>query len=238
LVAITEGSELRVCEVASGGTRFAYTHGAPITSLAFSLDGRLVAAGSMDAPIFLWDVTGNLSGPALAWGPEVADGVWGNLAADGALGLETIRRVKANPAQALPLLRARLSQPRPDGVVVRKLLGDLGADDFRRRERATHTLAGFGDLIRVELATAYQQATSPEAQNRLSSLLTRLDGMPPDRVRMVRAVEAVEAMDLPEAAALLKEWTNGPEGSLLADEARAALDRRTNDRLLNHSASP
>jgi hypothetical protein len=226
VVAVSVGTDLRVFEVASGGSRFVYSHGALVASLAFSPDGRMVAAASMDAPIFLWDVTGDLSGPALVWGTDAANGIWDNLLADGALALEAVRRLKANPSQAVPLLRARLSQARPDASVVRKLVGDLGADDFRRREQATHTLAGFGDLIRVELATAYQQATSPEAQNRLNSLLNRLDGMPPDRIRMVRAAEAVEGMDVAEATALLKEWTSGPEGSLLADEARAALARR------------
>jgi hypothetical protein len=53
----------------------------------------------------------------------------------------------------------------------------------------------------------------------------RVTARTPARLRLIRAVEAVEGMRTPEAEALLKTWAGGSEGSTLAVEAAAALAR-------------
>jgi WD40 repeat protein len=63
-VAADGRQDVRVWEVASERKRFHFRHDGTITGLAFSPDGRTLAVASKEAPIYLWDVTGELAGPA------------------------------------------------------------------------------------------------------------------------------------------------------------------------------
>jgi RNA polymerase sigma factor (sigma-70 family) len=230
LVAVGQAwyGEVRVWEVASHAERFLFRHAGPVTGLAFAPDGRALAAASKEAPVYLWDVTGNLAGAPPAWDPADADRVWADLASpDAAKAFAGIRRLRGNPTAAVPFLRERTKPPAtPDPDALKMLFADLDAADFGTREKATAALAGHGesvgDVLRAELA----RSASPEARKRLQGLLDRLSAVTPDRLRLVRTAEAVEGMGTPAAGALLTAWAGGAGGSVLAAEATAALARR------------
>jgi WD40 repeat protein len=216
--------ELRVWEVASGVERFVFRHDGPITGLAFSPDGRTVACASKEAPVYLWDVSGDLADPAPDWGASVWDDLGSTSAARA---FRAVRLLRAHPARAVPLLRARTRLPAaPDASRLKQLFADLDSADFRTREKAEAALAGYGEAIRPALEAERARATSLEVRTRVGRLLARLTTMTLDQVRLVRAVEAVEAMTTAEAKALLESWAKGTAGARLAAEARAALARR------------
>jgi hypothetical protein len=225
VVAISIDNTINVYEIASGALRFSHRHATNIHSLAFSPDGRLLAASSSEAPVYLWNTTGDLTDPPPPWDAKLAEQVWADLAGATGPGWRAVRQLRANPVPALALLRERLRQTKPDPGLLSHQLAQLSAADSRARDRATEALKGYGDLIRAELTAEASRATSPEARAGLVGLLNHLDTMTPDRVRVVRAVEAVEGMGTADAIALLREWARGPAGMLLTDEARAALDR-------------
>jgi RNA polymerase sigma factor (sigma-70 family) len=220
--------EVRVWEVASGAQRFFFRHAGQITGLAFSPDGRTLAIASKEAPVYLWDVAGDLAGPAPSWGAAGAARVWGDLAStDAGKAFTAMRRLRAHPADAVPLLRTRTKLPAaPDAGTLKRLFADLDTTEFRTREKATAALAGHGETIRGALEAERGRTKSAEARARLTRLLARLSAATPDQVRLVRAVEAVESMTTAQARALLEAWASGTSGVTLAAEARAALARR------------
>lgn len=218
---------LRVYEVATGSERLALRHEGMIRQLEFSPDGKMLAAASLDAPVYLWDVTGNSTGPALSWDAAITDRVWDDLAAwDGEKAFTAIRQLRASPAHALPFLTARTKLLAPDEPQLKALLASLAADDFQVRERATTTLAEYDDTVRPALEAVLRATKSPEARRRLEGLVNRLDDLTPIRLRLIRVVEAVEGMGTPEADALLAEWASGKAGPTVVAEATAALSRR------------
>jgi RNA polymerase sigma factor (sigma-70 family) len=221
-------TDVRVYEVASGAERFVFKHEGTITGLAFAPNGRTLAAASQEAPIYLWDVTGDLGGAPPAWDATAADKVWDELSSkDAAKAFAAIRLLRANGEKAVALLKDRAKLPAaPDANTLKKLFTDLASEDFPTREKATEALAGFGEVVRKAIEAEFARNESPEAKNRLRDLLTRLDALTPARFRLIRAVEAVEGIDTPEAKALLEAWAGGSAGATLAAEAKAALGRR------------
>jgi len=216
-----------VYEVATGSERFSFRHEGMIRRIVFSPDGKMLAAASRDAPVYLWDLTGNTSGPAPAWDAATADQVWDDLAArDGVKGFAAIRRLRASPAPSLPFLKARAKLVAPDEPQLKALLANLAGDDFQIREKATASLAGYDLAIRPVLEAELRATRSPEARRRLEGLVNRLDSPTPIQWRLIRAVEAVEGMGTPEADALLAEWASGKAGPIVAAEATAVIARR------------
>ncbi|MFL5341548.1 MAG: sigma-70 family RNA polymerase sigma factor [Gemmataceae bacterium] len=218
-------SEIPVWEVASRAVRFHFRHDGQISGLAFAPNGRLLAAASKEAPVYLWDTTGDLAAAPPAWD---AAAVWDDLgSADAAKAFTAIRRLRANATAALPLLRERTKlAPAPEADVLKKLFAELDSPDFAIREKATAALAAHGEAIVAALKAELAATKSGEARTRLQGLLDRLLEPTPARLRLIRAVEAVEGMPGAEAAALLETWSGGDFGPTPAAEAKAALGRR------------
>jgi RNA polymerase sigma factor (sigma-70 family) len=226
-VATRHGGPLRVWEVASASERFVFRQEGDMTGLLFAPDGRTLAAASKAAPVYLWDVTGDLAGKAPPWDADAADRVWDDLtSADAVRAMAALRRLRADPAATIPFLRERVRTAPPDPATLRKAFADLDAADFRTREQATQTLAGFDEDVREALQAELARGPSVEVRRRVQGLLDRLKGPTPGRLRRIRAVEAAEGMGSPEAQALLEAWAGGPAGSTLTTEAKAALSRR------------
>ena len=216
--------DVRVYEVATGGLRFHFKHKAEITSLAFAPNGRSLAAASLEAPVYLWDIH-DWPGEPPAWDGKA---VWDDLAsADAATAFAAVRRVRYNPTKAVAFLRDATRLPAaPTAARWRELVAELGTKDYKTREAATVSLAEFGETIRPELDAAMAAAANPEALRRLKVLRAKLDIRTADGVRLLRAVEAVEGLDPADGTPLLTAWASGLHGDRLATEAKAALARQ------------
>jgi hypothetical protein len=66
---------------------------------------------------------------------------------------------------------------------------------------------------------------SPEAHERLSSLIAKADRLTPDKRRAIRACEVLEAIGNAEATAVLAEWAKGAAGTTLVRGATESLER-------------
>jgi RNA polymerase sigma factor (sigma-70 family) len=217
--------DVRVHEVASGAERFAFRHDGQPTDVLFAPDGRTLVVASKEAPILLWDVTGERTGKVPAWESTTANRVWDDLASrDAAKVVNAIRLLRTNPAKAVPLLAERTKLPAlPENL--KQLLEDLGSADFATREKATDALAALGEAVRPALVAEEARTDVAEAKKRLGELLGRLDAPTPARLRLVRAAEVVEGIGTREAKELLERWAGGAAGATLAAEAKAALLR-------------
>jgi RNA polymerase sigma factor (sigma-70 family) len=231
LLALTAlgGSVVRVYEVSSGTERFTFRHQKAVTGLAFAPEGRVLAAASAEAPVYLWDLTGAGGAEKLpAWDARGAEALWDRLGSTSASGaFAAMRALRAHPEEALAFLKDRVPLG-PDERTLRALFADLGSEDFATREKATKALAGYGESVRAALAAELARSESAEARARLVELLKRSKppaAPAPDRVRLIRAVEVVEGIGTPGARALLEVWAASP-GAPLAPEARDAIRRR------------
>src|SRR5262249_29891079 len=108
-------------------------HRAGAPAVAFGPDGRLFTGG-LDTVVLGWDVRP----PRVPARGTLAD-AWDALAAsDAGAGFQAQGRFLAEPGQAVAWFAARLTPAfLPDPSRVKALIGDLDADDFATRARAT-----------------------------------------------------------------------------------------------------
>jgi WD40 repeat protein len=224
------GYVIRVFEVESGRERHRFVCPDSCRSATFAPDGRYLLGHHPGLGHILWDVRGVLSRA-----PEPLDGAaleraWDELASDdAAVAFRTIQRLADNPARAVPLLRAKVPPARsPDPAVVGQLIAGLDSEEFREREDAEKELERLGKPVVPALWREVRVPASPEVVRRAAGLIHRIGikAPPGPHLVAVRAVEAVEWMDTPEAVRLLDEWAGGAEGLRLTTEAKAALERR------------
>jgi hypothetical protein len=102
-----------------------------------------------------------------------------------------------SPEKVPELIRERLKPPRaPDPALIRRWIAELDDAKFAVRDAAQRNLAAEGPAIRNTLVAALKTAPSQEARSRLKRLLDDLgDRLPPERLRMLRALEVLEVLE-------------------------------------------
>lgn len=197
--------------------------------LTFSPDGKLLASGGRYGTILLWDVS-NLEkeDPAEpAWSDDDRDRIWNDLAADPEKAFAAMMRLKRRPADAVAFFRDRLLKRSPNEDIA-KLIDRLGSDDFVIRKKASDALEQLGERVRPMLGKALVKPASLEHRRRIETLIEQL-GKPfstPVGLRMLRAIEVLDALRTPEAATLLRELSaDAPLDDPVAREISRALAR-------------
>jgi WD40 repeat protein len=221
-----EDGDVRLCEVATRKERRRLAgHEGFVRRVSFSADGRRLLTAGEDATILLWDLT--------APGRSVKDSpaAWAALAGeDGARAYDALCRLVTAPGRAVPFLRARLSPAlRATEERLRQLLADLDSSRFAQRDRAERELEELGEVAEPALAQALKGSPALEFRRRAERLLARADAdrrtPSGERLRQLRAVEALERMGTPGARRLLRHLAAGAPEARLTREARASLER-------------
>jgi dipeptidyl aminopeptidase/acylaminoacyl peptidase len=232
LAVVEKGRQtVQVLEVASGQTRLVLSgHRSPPTTLAFSPDGQTLASGGNDNVIYLWDVTGARSkhGDEERGSPPQLDAWWKELSsADADRAGEALAALIRTTERSVPFLKEQLRPVTVDEKRVARLIANLDADVFAKREAASRELAELGDRAKAALFQTLKNRPSPEVNRRIEELLEQLDRhtLSPEEVRSMRAVEALEHIGTPEARKLLEALANGAPEARLTREAKASLQR-------------
>jgi WD40 repeat protein len=239
----TDGT-VRLLETATGGARRILTgHQGQITSLAWSADSRILISASNDTTSLVWDGTGLSSDPPASnkLSPAELESLWSDLA--GPTNSRSHRAVwmLANcPEQAVQFLRERV-RPAPtiDPEFIARLLADLDSDQFSVRDKAGQELRRLRETVEPALRKVLANKPSAEVRGRVERLLESLSEWLPEELRALRAIEALEHMDGPNAEKLLKALARGSPDARLTREAEAALKslgRR--DAALGKAAAP
>jgi hypothetical protein len=227
------GGGARLWEVATGQELLHLQPPAGV-ALAFAPDGRMVATGERSGTILLWDVAGGVFGKpeaATRPGPKALEDLGKDLeGADAIKAYRAAGRLLAAQREAVPFLRGLLRPKPPDQGrqnEIARLIGDLDADAFATREKATVRLGELGSAAEPALWNALQGKPSLETRMRVERLLARGPGagvapLPPAQLR---ALTVLERLGTAEARAVLEALAESPAGGALAVEARAALGR-------------
>lgn len=217
-----------VWEVATGAeVQCLKGHEGRTYQVEFGADGRTVLSSSWDLTALLWDIRPRIEGgrkPSLEL-------LWTDLAGeDAARAYRAVHQLAAIPNDAVPFMRKHL---RPAPVVDEKsltlLIADLDSEDFAKREKATTELQKFGECALPAYRKALKGKPSLESRRRLEDLLDRAQhawrDISGERLRMLRAVEALELARTERARDVLKTLAAGASGARLTEEAKASLER-------------
>ncbi len=219
-------------ETVGGGTRaeFHGHRGVP-TALAFSADGKTLASGGNDNVIYLWDVTGTDEGPRhggrYTWKRWICGGR-GAVAYGCGPCWEALAALIRTSQRSVPYLMERLHPvAAADTKHVKRLIADLDADAFEKRETASRELAQLGERAEGTVRQALKNRPPPEAKRRLEELVEKLDNrsLAPEELQALRAVEALEHIGTPEARKLLETLATGAPEARLTRDAKASLKR-------------
>jgi WD40 repeat protein len=223
---VSGGDAIRLWETATGRLRATLTWpGGDAWELAVSRDGRMIASAHEDTTILTWDLT--RAWTILPWKAEVR---WAELAGnDAAKAYQAIRSVSAAPKEAVPFLRERL-KPVPvltpaDRERFGRLVADLDSDEFEVRRQAEAALEKQAAALEPLLRQALAGKPKLEVRRRLERRLAPLEGWSPNRLRQLRAVEALEYAGSNEAKRLLEELAGGAPDAWLTREAKASRER-------------
>ncbi len=112
MVAVTHDHGVVLIELATGQVRHEFQHHGKVEpALAWQADGRVLAAASPEAPVYLWDIVGNRTGNPVEWKPANDDVRWANLCdSDASAAFRSLRQLWAHPDQAVAFLKARISR--------------------------------------------------------------------------------------------------------------------------------
>jgi len=223
-LAVGARKEVTVWELATGKQVLTLGgHDSDISQVAFTRDGRGLISTADLAPV-LWELAPK-DLPSL----DETAALWEALAAEDASKAYPVQWALArNPKAAVKLLGERVNPA--DQAIERarfdKLATDLDSPRFAVREKAEKDLTTARYRIPVAwLRGVLADAKSDELRTRLGKVLSAREKPVADELRLSRAIQALELAGTDEAKVLLKAWTKAAEGTLLAVEAKAALDR-------------
>jgi hypothetical protein len=219
-------SGLEICKL-QGHTQIA-------SAVAFSKDGKLLATGSIDRTALIWDVERVTQGLPAEKPLEASEleGLWSDLASDqGGQAYAAIRRLKSDPAMAIPFLKERLQSilvPQQSERIA-ELIAQLDHDEYMVRERATRALIALRDVAGELLRQELERTRSAEVRFRIRSILATPPGKPrlskAELNRGRRLIDVLESSATPEAIALLQSLAEEAIDPSLSAAAKEALQR-------------
>jgi WD40 repeat protein len=226
ILATSQDNALRLWEVQSGYLRLE-AKSTPVQA-AFLPSGPLATTSEQGAvSISDWSFSVRLRPANLS--NEDFEALWSDLGSDNHLKYSRALTILATNARGVVATLGRRIRPIEPVTELQaeQLIKDLDDPDFDVRERASRRLRALNNATRCALLKARSaKSLSPDATRRIEDLLARINGpVPPDRLRVLRAIEALERINTAEARSVLGNLAKGATNSVETEEARAALAR-------------
>ena len=204
-------------------------HEAGVASLAISADGKALVSGSADTTALIWAMPNSVlaKAPAVRLETVQLEALWNDLAGDAVKANRAIGTLRISPTQAVSFLKGRLRPDTVDLSRLPRLIADLDNKQFAVRQRAEQELANLGELAMAALQECLTGKPSLEVRQRVEQLLARVPGdpPPPDRLRALQGLEALERIGTPEARKAIEILAGGTAEAVLTRQSRASLNR-------------
>lgn len=230
LVSGHNDGSVRLWEVATRKERACFEgHRGAVRAVAISRDGRSIASGSDDTTILVWDATVGAS-PDAALSVRQLRTLWRDIAdADASRAYRAIWRMALAPKQAVPFLTEQVCPVASLDATRQKqadrLVADLDSDQFAARQDAETELEKMGTIVEPALRQALENKPSLEVRRRIEAVLAKLAN---ERLRLLRALEAIERMNTSEGRQVVDALAHGAPHAWLTEEARAIAKRLAN----------
>jgi WD40 repeat protein len=221
-------NKITVIELATGQIRKEFTSADKgEVCLSWSADGKVLATGSVDQSVLLWDVTGRM--PKGQWQSlkvtekDLAE-LWNDLAVvDGPRSYAAMWHLVAGAEHSVSFLLKKLEPRGVDSKQLTLLMLDLNADSFQVRDRAFKELEKFQMSAEPFLRKRLEEKSSLESSRRLEELLSRMESQ---WLRLSRALEVLESIGNPAAREGLRRLAQGASASRLTQEAQKTIRRQ------------
>jgi hypothetical protein len=105
------------------------------------------------------------------------------------------------------------------------LLADLDNESFTARQQAQSELEKMGPAIELALRKALEGKPSSEVRRCIEWVLEKVAGWSGERLRTLRALEAIEHINTREARRVLESLASGTPRAWLTEEARKSRKR-------------
>lgn len=217
---------IRIVELAGGREAYSLgSHDAAVTQVAFTLDGRGILSSADLAPL-LWDLK-----PANLPKLGTPDETWELLASEDAVKVYRLQWALMENAEFVEDLLAERVKPEEwyyDRKRYDQLVKNLDTPRFVVREGAQKEMMESVKIPLSWLRESFRTIESVECKDRLRRVIDFREKQPATREwRILRSIQILEKIADTRAKELLKKWSVASEGSVLATDARAALERLT-----------
>jgi WD40 repeat protein len=187
-------------------------------ALAYSHDGRILAAGNEDSTILLWDLSSQARGAKLE--ADLLGAVWSDLAGHASKAYLAGWSLSLHSQISVPFLKEKLKvAPAAPAKQVELLIADLDSPQFALREKATKSLLELGDAAEAAIRKALKGQPTVETRRRLE---VQLEKRLSDQLRKLRAVEVLERVGTAEARGILESLARDTSNPTVAEAADAA----------------
>jgi WD40 repeat protein len=205
-----------------------------VNGLAFAPDRRHLAIAVADSSVLIYDLNAlvsDVAGRVKELMPATRAALWKALAGDeGEDAFRAAAVLAATPEETVADLRTRLT---PVLVVsdkhMARLIADLDAETFAKRDAATKALAALGDLAEPPLRELLSSNPTLEVRRRAELLLEALEKrytqFPSPALFAERALDLLERIGTAKAGTLLETLARGDPRARQTRHAREALRR-------------
>jgi WD40 repeat protein len=222
---------VEVWELATRGLArtFSTSYGG-VSRLCVFPDGRRLASAGAEEAVTVWDATFRAGKPA-ATPSELRKAVADLSDLRAAVGLPAVRLLSSAGEVGVAQLAMAVKDTFANDKKLKELVADLGSDTYSIREAAERQLVAQGARALVAVRAACE-SNDPEVRSRARDVMGRLNakgiyppdsGLIADRMRLFRAVQALEEVGTASAKAVLAEIATA--GGRPAEEAKTALAR-------------
>ena len=205
-------------------TRSADSRGIPVEHVGPVCSGRADHTVIVDGPDRLRLGHPAKARPGRARTPEQ---LWDDLNGEPEVAFRAVWLAAADPKAVEVFGKKVPASAKPDPERFKKLVEELASAEFQTREAAEKGLAKFGPAALALARKARAGSDSDEVRTRLDRIIKvwSQGAFAPENWRRRRAIVAMELANTAESRALLKRWAADAPGTVLSDDAAAALER-------------